>query len=360
MYREAEGHPYITRVLLGEVARAGRLVKIDRLVAGKDEMLDALFERTFSSLSPAARHVFLLLAAWRSSVLEIALAAVLLRPQKEERIDVESALAELVRMSLIEEFRSDVEDSYFYSVPLAASVFGRRKLAAAAEKTAVEADLELLRIFGAVEATGLRGGISSRIARAFRYYSFRLQSDRQLFLDALPMLEFIATRYAPAWEMLARLEEEAGMLAEAKQSYRRYLESGLPADESQRVWRELVALCRRTRDIPGTAQAISESVVVGDVTLNQLTRAAQELMDLFQQHKEVIPPEQRRVLLRRVISELEARMKEASATDLSRLAWLLLHSDEEAKATEVVREALKREPSNYHIGKLADRLGIEA
>jgi hypothetical protein len=357
MYREAEGHPYITRVLLGEVAKAGRLVKIERLVAGRDEMLDALFERTFAGLSPAARHIFLLLAAWRSIVPEIALAAVLLRPQNE-RIDVDSALAELVRMSLIEELRSETDDSYFYSVPLAASVFGRRKLVAAAEKTAVEADLDLVKLFGAAESASVRGGIAPRIEKVFRYYSYRLQNDPKLFSEARPMLEFIASRFPPAWNTLARLDEEAGMLAEAKQSYRRYLESGLDPAERQRVWRELVGLSRRTKDALGIAQALSESAVMGNISLNQLTRAAQELLDVFQQGRELIPTEQRRVLLRPIIAELEARLRDASPTDLSRLAWLLLHSDDEGRAADVVRDGLRRDPDNYHLLKLADRLGI--
>jgi hypothetical protein len=51
-------------------------------------------------------------------------------------------------------------------------------------------------------------------------------------------------------------------------------------------------------------------------------------------------------------------MKEASATDLLRLAWLLLHGDEEAKATDVVRERLRRDPNKYRLGKLLDRLQV--
>ena len=52
-------------------------------------MLDALFERTFSSLTPSAKRVFMTLSSWRSVIPEIALEATLLTRQ-EEQIDLSS------------------------------------------------------------------------------------------------------------------------------------------------------------------------------------------------------------------------------------------------------------------------------
>ena len=58
LYQEANGHPYIIKVLLGEVAKNRKVDRVERIVAGKEEMLDALFERTYANLSPAAKRVF--------------------------------------------------------------------------------------------------------------------------------------------------------------------------------------------------------------------------------------------------------------------------------------------------------------
>ncbi|WP_037654638.1 hypothetical protein, partial [Streptomyces exfoliatus] len=55
LFLESDGHPYITKVLLGEVAEEGHRVAVKRVVAAKDAMLDALFERSFASLSSAAQ-----------------------------------------------------------------------------------------------------------------------------------------------------------------------------------------------------------------------------------------------------------------------------------------------------------------
>ena len=106
LFDEADGHPYIAKVLLGEVAQAKRQLSLKRVVATKDAMLDALFDRSFAALSPAAQRVFLTLCSWHSLVPRIGLEAVVLGPGNE-RFDVELALAELSRSSLIE-FSRDV------------------------------------------------------------------------------------------------------------------------------------------------------------------------------------------------------------------------------------------------------------
>ena len=68
---KSDGHPYITKVLLGEVARERRQVGLKHVLTTKDTLLDALFDRSFAGLSPAAQRVFLTLCSWRSVVPEI-------------------------------------------------------------------------------------------------------------------------------------------------------------------------------------------------------------------------------------------------------------------------------------------------
>ncbi len=91
LFYESEGHPYVVKILLGEVKKAGKLIPIKRIVAGQDEILEALFERTYEGLSPAAKRVFLALCSWRSTVPLLALEAVMLH-SSEERIDIPSTL----------------------------------------------------------------------------------------------------------------------------------------------------------------------------------------------------------------------------------------------------------------------------
>ena len=118
MIKESHGHPYVIKILLGEVAKHKKLEKIERVIAAQDKILEALFERTYQRITPAAKRVFLTLCSWRSSVPELALEAVLLRPTNQERIDVKSSLDELIRYSLVEEY--DDNDVKILEVPLAA------------------------------------------------------------------------------------------------------------------------------------------------------------------------------------------------------------------------------------------------
>ena len=94
LHRETEGHPYVIKILLGEVASSGRALNIERIVATRDDILTALFERTYAGLSPAGKRVYLTLSAWRSLVAQVALQAVLLR-KENEKLDVDGAVQEL-------------------------------------------------------------------------------------------------------------------------------------------------------------------------------------------------------------------------------------------------------------------------
>ena len=83
LIEESSGHPYVIKILLGDVAREGTRVKPRRVMASSGELLRALFERTYISLSPGAQRVFLLLCSWRVSVPEIGVEAVVLRRGSE-------------------------------------------------------------------------------------------------------------------------------------------------------------------------------------------------------------------------------------------------------------------------------------
>ena len=106
---EAGGHPYVMKILLGQVAKERRAVNPERIIGSSGELLTALFERTYSVLTPAAQRVFLLLSSWRVFVPEVAVEAVALRPGSE-RFDVRGALGDLRRYSLVEHITSGGEE----------------------------------------------------------------------------------------------------------------------------------------------------------------------------------------------------------------------------------------------------------
>lgn len=53
---------------------------------------------------------------------------------------------------------------------------------------------------------------------------------------------------------------------------------------------------------------------------------------------------------------MELHLQEASATDLSRLAWLHLHVGDEQRALEVAELGLRRDPDHLFCERLVEKL----
>ena len=53
----SEGHPYVIKILLGEVAIQGHRRSLQHVIAGRDEILTALFERTYAQAPNRVRSV---------------------------------------------------------------------------------------------------------------------------------------------------------------------------------------------------------------------------------------------------------------------------------------------------------------
>ena len=91
---------------------------------------------------------------------------------------------------------------------------------------------------------------------------------------------------------------------------------------------------------------------------SDISNTANRLNRLLREHELELDKDEKRVLAQRLTSVLEKRRNEASADDLSRMAWLALHIGQEAKAREYAEAGLAMDSENYHCRKIADRLGI--
>lgn len=356
LVHESEGHPYVVKILLGEVAKAGKLRKVERVVADADELLTALFERTYATLSPAAQRVFLTLCSWRTTIPKLALEAVLLRAENE-KMAVADAIDELERSSFIELLESQADREIFVSTPLVAALFGRRKLAVSPMKSAIEADTAILQQFGAGQQSDVRHGVGPRIERLIASIAKRALQKESTLDEYMPMLEFIGRHYPPTWQFVASLYEEIGTpdaLERGKQAIRQHLEreTGSPAVGS---WRRLAAICQRTGDVLGELHALVELSSRADAEFDDISNAANRLNHLLAEKRAALDSEEKQILVRRLAAAMEARSQEASATDLSRLAWLYLHLKDTAKAQAHVKRGLALDPENEHCQRLAER-----
>lgn len=360
LIQESGGHPYVMKVLLGEVSRTGSAGSIQRLTASQDRILDALFERTWSSLSPAARRCLLTLSSWRSAVPRIALEAVLVRPAND-RIDVEAAIEELRRFSFIESAVSSDDREEFLWLPLVAFEFGRKKLATAPDRDDIRADAKFLQRFGANQKTDIPKGFEPALQRFAVVTGEKLGDDPRDFGEYRAILEYIACQYPPAWLLLSSLYEEAGgsdALESAVSAAKRFIEeaqAGADPATAYKGWMRLAELWRRSGDRLQELLSLVEAGVCSD-SMDAISDAAHSVNSLLSDY--LPDSDQKRTLVGRLSVEMESRRSSASATDCSRLAWLYLHMGQDHEARRVTNVGLALDSNNRYCRALATRLGI--
>lgn len=353
---QSDGHPYVIKIMLGEIANARSFSKPSKLIARKEEILDALFERTYANLSPIAVRIFLTLCGWRSLVPKLAVEAVLLRHAGED-VDPEFGIDQLVRMSLVERTTAD-DGADFLGVPLTAALFGGRKLKVSPNRTLIEDDIRFLQDIGSTSSSGLKDGIHPRMVSFFRKIAKRI-SEGSIDLDQMrPVLEFLARGHAPAWLLLSKLEEEisgrSGIDRTAKW-VRQYLETLPPIDQARAAWQRLVVLYRSMGDVIGGCSAFLNAADITDPPLEEVSKMAHWLNNA-PEVKGSMDIVERSVLFEPFARLMERHLVEANATDLSRLAWLYLHYGDEHRALDIANLGVEREPENTHCQRLVAKL----
>ena len=360
---ESEGHPYVIKILLGQVAHERRAGTPRRIIASADNLLRALFERTFLLLSPDAQRVFLLLSSWPVFVPEVAVEAIALRPGVE-RSDVGRALDDLQRYSLVERIETADAGEYLVGVPLAAATFGKRKLEVSFAKTTVREDRELLMEFGPGSRKEGARGVMPRVKRLLGEARKRTREDRKHLEQYLPIVEYIAHRLPAVFVELADLVLEGGQSEPARRQAREYLGRFLetaPKEARPDVWLKIAELCHSDGELRGEIHALCEAGIEA-AEVRMMGHCAGRINQALRTSKEVSREWSRPLELAEMLSPLirkfEERLAELTATDCSRLAWLYLNSDagKQDRAMQIAEIGLARDRRNVHCANLLERL----
>jgi len=351
VYDATDGHPYVMRVILGEMAKEGRFVAPKSLIPQRQDIVHAVFERSFNKLSPEGRWVFSLVANWHSAVPELALLMVCV----PRELDAESGIDECRRLSLIiqEEY---ADGSFCYWAPELARLFGRRKLESDEDRLAIQEDLELLRRCGTTDPRNVSSQSPDAAMKRFIEWISKeaKEADRSRAIKLDGLLSSLAARWPRAWADVARFRAESGFdRLDVARALRNLVEER-PFDKE--AWLLRMQYARQWGD-DSTAIAALMSAVDADPSDVELVReAAFQLVHFLDVHKLEIPRRTRGVYLAGIRAHMERVANKLDATGLSRLAWLFLLEDNKQVAYEYAVRGAKLDPANEHCKNLIERL----
>ncbi len=350
------GHPYVIKILLDEIADKQQFRSPRHVVAGSGDILTALFDRTFKALSPCGQRIFMTLAGWNSAVPRIALEAVLIR-STEERLEVERGIEALLHYSLVES-RVAADEQEFISLPLAASAFGKQQLQVNVIKSAIQADIQILQMFNPSSITDINLNLSKGLESCVKSISDRIDRGER-FDDYRPIIEMVCRAYNPGWLLLAKWRLERGTdkdVEEAVENITLFLQRDENGPDSARAWHMLANAYYRRQDPLGEIHAYVERAQFESVPFYDVSNTANLLNRRYTELE--LPVDAKRQLAQTMLDRLEARVSEAKADDLSRMAWLAIHLTQTDRAREFAIRGLAMDPDNEHCLNIAGRLGI--
>lgn len=228
LHKESYGHPYVVKIVLGEIARNRKVPeKFERVLGKRDDILDALFLRSLERLSTDAQRVFLTLCSWRSITPAVVLEAALRRSANEQIVDMDGALEELATSSMIEIMRPDgLEEPRWINVPAAAFKFGAARVGTHKLYSTIKADAQFIRLLGPV-----RPHVTVAEDVDFTYFFNRVLEalksgslDRRELLD---VVDHVSSSADGAWRDAARVLFAANMKSQARRCMLRDAESDL-------------------------------------------------------------------------------------------------------------------------------------
>jgi hypothetical protein len=135
----------------------------------------------------------------------------------------------------------------------------------------------------------------------------------------------------------------------------RFLQSESTNEDATVAWRDLQSLYQRLDDEIAECEAFIKYSEISSPPIERISAMANRL-NRSQSARNNLTSDDRATVFLPLAKLMETRIAEASATDLSRLGWLYLNSNEPRRAREVAELGLNKDATNIHCVRLIDRL----
>jgi len=350
IYEYTKGHAYVMRVVVGEMAKEGRYVPPSQIMSSRIDIVNAVFERSFTKMSEGARLLFLAVSNWKSRISELALVVVL----GQRGIDVEAGLEECLRLSLIQ--REDLQDGQpCYSAPQLARVFGRKKLEGDPDRLVIQEDLDTLRKFGVINESGGQETQRSQILRFVNWIRAEARNSDSKKTEKLDsLLETIATFWPDGWLELANFREQVSGTPESIDAALRRAVEECP--NRKEVWLERARFAQLMGNEATRIASLVSAVDAAPNDVSLVRDVAIQLAKYINDHLHDIPQARRGVYLASVRSHMVKLTEELDANGFGRLAWLFLLEGDRQNSKLYAEMGLRKDSYNEHCHKILDRL----
>ncbi len=353
LFEVSAGHPYVVKMLLGGLRKPDNAVDISTMMAHNEDLLDALFERTYSQLSRIGQRVFLTLCSWKSLVAETAISAILLRPNNTDMGDIIDAIYELYDSSLVEKTDSSVDNETYWTVNLLARQFGVRKIESSTIRMAIQADKEFLQYFGVTQKTDMKRSIQSRIDRLLREIQKLVIQDHSAIEEFVPIIEYMAKRrHHQAWLKLADLYKKIGNSSQYEYYLKRFLEFATDNEEKRKVWENLANFYKLESRYSDELDASIRLAQLSRAYYETISNVANRFNSIVNLRDYRFDEGEKDMILETLIELMEDGNYQADATDFSRLGWLYMHDSKPEKALQTANRGLEIQPQNEYCKNL--------
>lgn len=355
VFETTEGHAYLMRVVMGEIAIEGRYVPPRQLVSKRMDIVDAVFERSFEKLSDAGRSVFLVISNWKSAVPALALIVVL----GDLDFDVEAGIDECLRLSLINrDYLLDGQPCY--SAPLLARLFGQKKLIGDPDKLILQSHLDTIRRFGVVDVHSLHRYKQQDLTEQFISWCCDPKNIAEGPVEKGKLdriLASLAELWPVGWLALARYRQASGASSSEIQNALRRAVEEMP--ENKEAW---LARAKYAEVVGDDLTRIGSLLSAVDADPNDrklIFDVAGEVTRYITEHSDNIPPRHRGVYLAAIRGHAERNPIDLNADELSRLAWLYLLENNSTQARHYAEEGLRKDKDNIYCKKILKKLGSQ-
>lgn len=339
--------PYVIKMLVAQFTHTRNVNQALSNISSHEELMDALFERSFALLPADGQWLYLLLGR-RLTCQEWILSA--LASFQGYRFD--NGKAALLRHSLVAERG---EGDY---VSLALSSLAGKHSARTLIGHELEAEVEILDRILSETYNPTVDNPSPSLHRLWEAIAHRRAIGGLSWEEAVRLGQAVCSRRNEAWAALAECLAAAGAPPdEVRAAFKRSVEAQPTTPE---IWRSFSGFELRQGDGLTAARYGARAIDYGLSDLNFALQIAGDLVSELTSRKD-IGAAQRDMYVSGVTTFLQARSAELDATGWSRLGWLYLIRS--AKDTDPQREFIRKalwcaeqglriDPSNHHCKQL--------